>query len=116
MLETMRELPEPTVEEIDLASVMHALADPSRLRSVAALAEATDLTSCTDLAELAGAEGLAKSTWSHHLRVLREAGVIRTRHDGTRKFVTLRRADLDHRFPGLLDAVLEGARAEFADD
>ena len=76
--ETMRELPEPAVEEIDLASVMHTLADPSRLRSVAALADATDVTSCSDLAELAGAEGLAKSTWSHHLRVLREAGVIRT--------------------------------------
>ncbi len=112
----MRELPEPTVEEIDLASVMHALADPSRLRSVAALADGSGLTNCSDLAELAGAEGLAKSTWSHHLRVLREAGVIRTRHDGTRKLVSLRRADLDRRFPGLLDAVLEGARTEFAND
>jgi len=84
----MRELPEPATEEIDLASVMHALADPSRLRSVAALSETDGVTTCTDLADLAGAEGLAKSTWSHHLRVLREAGVIRTRHDGTRKLVS----------------------------
>ena len=112
----MRELPEPATEEIDLASVMHALADPSRLRSVAALSETDGVTTCTDLADLAGAEGLAKSTWSHHLRVLREAGVIRTRHDGTRKLVSLRRDDLDSRFPGLLDAVLEGARAEMARD
>ena len=57
-----------------------------------------------------------KSTWSHHLRVLREAGVMRARHDGTWKFVSLRRTDLDRRFPGLLDAVLQGARSEFAND
>ncbi len=116
MRDGMRELPEPTVEEIDLASVMHALADPSRLRSVASLADAPGLTTCTELADLAASEGLAKSTWSHHLRVLREAGVIRTRHDGTRKFVSLRRADLDSRFPGLLEAVLEGVHADFAKD
>ena len=91
-------------------------ADPSRLRSVASLADAPGLTTCTELADLAASEGLAKSTWSHHLRVLREAGVIRTRHDGTRKFVSLRRADLDSRFPGLLEAVLEGVHADFAKD
>lgn len=108
----MRELPEPSADEIDLASVMHAFADPSRLRTLVALAAATADETCTDLAELAGTGGLAKSTWSHHLRVLREAGVIHTRHDGTRKLVTLRRADLDARFPGLLDAVLEGVTSE----
>jgi DNA-binding transcriptional ArsR family regulator len=109
----MRELPGPAVEDIDMASVMHALADPSRLRTVSALAETSDLC-CADLGELAGSQGLAKSTRSHHLRVLREAGVIRTRYDGQRKLVALRREDLDARFPGLLDAVLVGARSEIA--
>jgi DNA-binding transcriptional ArsR family regulator len=109
----LRELPGPSVEDIDLASVMHALADPSRLRTVSALAGTTELC-CSDLDEVTGARGLAKSTRSHHLRVLREAGVIRARHDGQRKLVTLRRDDLDGRFPGLLDAVLAGARSEIA--
>jgi DNA-binding transcriptional ArsR family regulator len=109
----LRELPGPAVEEIDLASVMHALADPSRLRTVSALAETSELC-CSDLGALPGSAGLAKSTRSHHLRVLREAGVIRTRYDGQRKLVSLRREDLDARFPGLLDAVLAGARSGMA--
>ena len=109
----LRELPGPAAEDIDLASVMHALADPSRLRTVSALAGPAELC-CADLGELPGLVGLAKSTRSHHLRVLREAGVIRTRYDGQRKLVTLRREDLDARFPGLLEAILAGARSELA--
>ena len=109
----MRELPGPAADDIDLASVMHALADPSRLRTVSILAESPELC-CGDLGELSGSLGLAKSTRSHHLRVLREAGVVRARYDGQRKFVMLRKDDLDARFPGLLDAVLAGARSEFA--
>ena len=109
----MRELPGPAVEDIDLASVMHALADPSRLRTVSALAETAELC-CSALSELPGLPGLGKSTRSHHLRVLREAGVIRARYDGQRKLVALRREDLDARFPGLLDAVLAGARSGMA--
>jgi DNA-binding transcriptional ArsR family regulator len=109
----LRELPGPALEDIDLASVMHALADPSRLRTVSALAETSELC-CADLGELTGSLGLSKSTRSHHLRVLREAGVIRTRYDGQRKLAMLRRNDLDARFPGLLDAILVGARSEIA--
>jgi DNA-binding transcriptional ArsR family regulator len=109
----LRELPGPAVEDIDLASVMHALADPSRLRTVSILAESPELC-CSDLGELTRSLGLAKSTRSHHLRVLREAGVITTRYDGQRKLVSLRKDDLDARFPGLVDAVLGGARSELA--
>jgi DNA-binding transcriptional ArsR family regulator len=43
---------------------------------------------------------------THHFRILREAGVIEQRRDGTSKLTSLRREDLDARFPGLLDAVL----------
>ena len=52
---------------------------------------------------------VAKSTLSHHLRVLREAGLTLTEPTGTQRVVSLRRADLDERFPGLLDAVLGAA-------
>ncbi|MEV5892427.1 ArsR/SmtB family transcription factor [Nonomuraea fuscirosea] len=55
---------------------------------------------------------VAKSTLSHHLRVLRDVGITRTRQEGTRCFAQLRRADLDARFPGLLDAVLEMAQSD----
>jgi DNA-binding transcriptional ArsR family regulator len=102
----MRERPEFPTDELDLPSVMHALADPSRLRMVAALDGGAELA-CAVLAERAGV-GMAKSTTSHHLSVLRHAGLIRTRHEGQRKLATLRRAELDERFPGLLNAVIRG--------
>jgi hypothetical protein len=53
------------------------------------------------------APGITKSIRTHHFRVLREAGLIEQWKDGTSKFSVLRRADLDARFPGLLDAVLQ---------
>jgi DNA-binding transcriptional ArsR family regulator len=102
----MRDRPELPTEEIDLASVMHALADPSRLRMVAALDGRPEL-SCAALGEQAGT-GMAKSTTTHHLGVLRDAGLISTRQEGQRKLATLRRAEIDTRFPGLLDAVIAG--------
>jgi DNA-binding transcriptional ArsR family regulator len=106
----LRERPDLTSQELDLAAVMHALADPSRLRMVAALDEEAEL-SCAALGEKAGT-AMAKSTTTHHLGVLREAGLITTRHEGQRRLATLRRSDLDARFPGLLDAVIAGVTSQ----
>jgi DNA-binding transcriptional ArsR family regulator len=54
---------------------------------------------------------VAKSTASHHLKTLWRAGVTTEREQGTCKFVQLRRAELDGRFPGLLDSVLRAVDA-----
>ena len=91
----------PTRSEIDLPTVLHALSDPQRLRIVGQLATRGEPCAC-------GSFGLdvTKSTLTHHFRVLREAGVISQEVAGTSKLNTLRREDLDARFPGLLDAVL----------
>ena len=105
----MREQAELSREELDLPSVMHALADPSRLRMVAVLDNGVEL-SCSELGEQAGT-ATAKSTTTHHVAVLRDAGLIRTRHEGQRKLVRLRRVELDAKFPGLLDAVIGGMDA-----
>jgi DNA-binding transcriptional ArsR family regulator len=90
---------------IELASVLDALSDPVRLEIVEGLASGGE-RACG----LLGGR-VADSTRSHHLRVLREAGVTVTRRDGTRRLVSLRRDDLDARFPGLLDAVLRARLA-----
>jgi DNA-binding transcriptional ArsR family regulator len=99
----VRELPQPATEDIQLAAVMHALSDPIRLELVARLAENVDGENCGDVGD--GID-LHKSTISHHYRVLREAGVTLTAIRGRSRVVTLRREDLDKRFPGLLDSVL----------
>jgi DNA-binding transcriptional ArsR family regulator len=102
-LEAQDPLAHPAPHEIELAAVLHALSDPMRLRIVAALA-IEDKRTCKSF-ELP----VTKSTCTHHFRVLREAGVIRQRLEGTTRLNSLRRADLDERFPGLLDSVLRAA-------
>jgi DNA-binding transcriptional ArsR family regulator len=55
---------------------------------------------------------LPKSTRSHHLKILREAGVLRNVPQGRQRHLSLRRADLDARFPGLLALVLTADSAD----
>lgn len=99
---------QPEPGDIELTDVLSALADPVRLGMVAALAEHDGDVPCGTFALPVG-----KSTASWHFRVLREAGVLHQYDRGTRRFNQLRRADLDARFPGLLDLVLaEGRRVE----
>jgi DNA-binding transcriptional ArsR family regulator len=97
----------PAREEIDLAAVLHALSDPVRLGIVAAMRESGEERRCGSF----GAP-VTKSTLTHHFRVLREAGVIAQRHEGTARLTSLRHEDLDERFPGLLDAVVGAAGGE----
>jgi DNA-binding transcriptional ArsR family regulator len=99
------DLHHPERNEIELPSVMHALSDPQRLEIVRTLAESGAPIACGTIKV-----GVAKSTMTHHFRVLREAGVVRQRREGTTKLTELRREDLDVRFPGLLDAVLNAER------
>lgn len=90
----------PPTGALGLVDVLHALADPTRLTIVETL-HAEGERACGTFPV-----SVAPSTLTHHFRVLREAGVIRQREAGARRWTALRRADLDDRFPGLLDSVL----------
>jgi DNA-binding transcriptional ArsR family regulator len=89
----------PDVDELELPKVLEALADPVRLEIVAAVAPGERPCGSFPLP-------VGDSTRSHHLRILREAGVTQTRLSGTQRLVSLRRDDLERRFPGLLGSVL----------
>ncbi|WP_103500541.1 MULTISPECIES: helix-turn-helix transcriptional regulator [unclassified Streptomyces] len=104
-----RVLLHPTLAEIRLERVLHALSDPVRLRVVRALAEARDGLPCS-LIDLP----VSKSTTTHHFRVLRQSGVVRQQYRGTAKINELRRDELDWLFPGFLAGVLEAARQQEA--
>ncbi len=99
----MRKMIFPIQEQIDLTSVLYALSDPTRLQIVKSLAETEELTCCAFVFKSA----IAKSTLSHHFKVLRDAGVIYTRCEGTQGINSLRKLDLDQRFPQLLDVILK---------
>jgi DNA-binding transcriptional ArsR family regulator len=90
----------PDPDDVSLSRVLFALSDPVRLGMVRVLAEREAVNSL-DL----GPE-MPKSTVTHHTRILREAGVTRTRPEGRACWISLRRELLDRRFPGLLNAVL----------
>ncbi|HEY9621737.1 MAG TPA: helix-turn-helix domain-containing protein [Crinalium sp.] len=100
----MRLVYHPDRKDITLAGVLYALGDPVRLEIVTRLAEKGEQPCCGfDFA-------IAKSTMSHHFRVLRESGVLYCRKEGTQHMNSLRRDDLDALFPGLLDVILQAAQ------
>ncbi|WP_288132015.1 helix-turn-helix transcriptional regulator [Microbulbifer sp.] len=96
----MRPFKHPDPSDFVLERVLYALSDPVRLEIVRKLAE-TEEASC---GELDG--GRPKSSMSHHFRVLRDSGLVCTYGVGTTHMNSLRREDVEKRFPGLLDAVL----------
>ncbi len=101
----MRTISHPPIEEVDLVAVLHALSDPVRLDVVGQLADGCELA--------CGAINgkVSKSTLSHHLKVLRDAGVTHMRVTGTKRMVSLRQEELGQRFPGLLESVLRCKQA-----
>ncbi|WP_433250669.1 ArsR/SmtB family transcription factor [Streptosporangium sp. CA-135522] len=101
----MNRLPQPAMEDFRLADVLRALADPVRLEVLVRISGGGEHPCVQTGASL----GVHKSTMSHHYRVLREAGITSTRQEGRIKYLSLRRDELDSRFPGLLDAVLASA-------
>jgi DNA-binding transcriptional ArsR family regulator len=95
------DLPQPPVDAISLDGALSALAHPMRRRVVLELAAGDgEPRSCASFAL-----PKARSTRSHHWKVLREAGLISQRDFGNGSVVTLRRRELEARFPGLLDAL-----------
>jgi DNA-binding transcriptional ArsR family regulator len=104
MLSVMDDGIEPAAEDIQLPRVLAALADPHRLAAVRFVASHGE-SWCAQVIEQAG-RPRTKPTFSHHLRILREAGIITKRIQGAKGYMSLRKADLDRRFPGLIDSVL----------
>ncbi|KAG1716994.1 ArsR/SmtB family transcription factor [Enterobacter bugandensis] len=96
----------PETEQILLENVLFALGNPLRLSIIRRLADGSEL-SCNALRP----EDVVKSTMTHHWRVLRDSGVIWQRPQGRENMISLRREDLDARFPGLVEILLKAKSA-----
>ncbi|MGP3990218.1 ArsR/SmtB family transcription factor [Streptomyces sp. 3N207] len=90
--------------DLEMSEVLHALGDPVRLALVRDMAESGESPCSPEWLQV------PRSTLSNHWRILREAGITRTRRMGKARLMSLRRDALDARFPGLLDAVLADGR------
>lgn len=99
-IENMKITNHPSTEEIRLDSVMAALSSPLRLAAVRMIAQGGEHPCCAVLPTI------GKSTMTHHFRILRDSGVVWQRRIGQEYRLSLRREDLDARFPGLLDSIL----------
>jgi len=98
----MKNLTHPSKEDISLFALLYALSEPLRFTIIEQLADGEELT-CGNF-KLPYSKG--KSTMTHHFKVLRDAGLICTRVDGREHYTSLRRQDIEQRFPGLLDALI----------
>jgi len=100
----------PTRDQFELPLLLDCLSDPTRLAITYSLSlhenRDTELR-CSDFVNFG-----AKSNLAYHFARLREAGVVRTRVEGTTRYMQLRRKDLDARFTGLIDAILTGVRRD----
>jgi DNA-binding transcriptional ArsR family regulator len=105
MVATARELPHPDIADVAITDVLFALSDPARLELVRLLAAEgpQSVANCQVIDPDA-----PKSTFSHHLKALREAGVVRNEPSGRQRMISLRRDELEIRYPGLLDSILGG--------
>ena len=98
----------PAAADITLAGVLGALSDPMRLKILKKLLESRNGTmSCSGAAPCTE---MAKSTLSHHFRVLRDAGLIRTTKQGVENLNCVRWDEVNARFPGLLRAIMKFER------
>lgn len=95
----MKTYARPKITQVTLEAVMHALSDPCRVAIVRALLTQPELA-CNELPV-----DVAKATLSHHMDVLRESGLIETHIAGAKCLSSVRQADMDKRFPGVLALV-----------
>jgi DNA-binding transcriptional ArsR family regulator len=100
MILCMRPYKHPAPDQFTLERLFHALSDPARLDIVRHLARVKEAT----CGELDG--GRPKSSMSHHFRILRESGLVITRTEGAVHQNSLRRKEMNVRFPKLLDVIL----------
>jgi len=87
--------------DVQLIQVLYALGDPVRMSIVMQLKDGTEMT-CNQF-KIASKH---KSTLTHHFKVLREAGITRTRLQGREHYLSLRLDELSRHFPGVMESIL----------
>jgi DNA-binding transcriptional ArsR family regulator len=109
----MRPLIHPSVEDITVEGILHALSDPVRAAIYAELAVCSGAT-CSNFLKVSDRD-IPKSTLSQHFRALREAGLIRSERQGVEMRNSTRYAEVEQRFPGLVAAIMTAHQTQAAE-
>jgi DNA-binding transcriptional ArsR family regulator len=101
----MRPLFHPSVEEVSVEAILHALSDPIRVAIFSEIVGSECSRNCSNFLNVSEKD-IPKSTLSQHFKVLREAGLIRGERRGVEMHNTSRCVEIDGRFPGLIAAIV----------
>lgn len=109
----MRPLIHPSIEDVTVEGILHALSDPLRVHIFAEIAAAKCSQNCSTFLELSD-RTVPKSTLSQHFKSLREAGLITSERRGVEVHNVSRCPEIEAKFPGLLPAILQAHRTQSA--
>jgi DNA-binding transcriptional ArsR family regulator len=111
----MRPLFHPSVEDVTVEAILHALSDPVRAAIYADIVGQDCTHNCTNFSKV-NDKPIPKSTLSQHFRALREAGLIRGERIGVEMHNTSRCTEIDGRFPGLIASIMNAHSIQLADE
>ena len=107
----MRPLFHPSMEDVTVEGIMHALSDPVRVAIFTQIAGANGSQTCSNFVNI-NEKAIPKSTLSQHFKALREAGLIRSERRGVEMHNISRCAELEKRFPGLILAIVNAHKVQ----
>ena len=102
----MRPLIHPSIEDITVEAILHALSDPVRVAIYTDIVNSDCSQNCSNFLQV-NEQTIPKSTLSQHFKALREAGLIRSERRGVEMHNTSRCAEIDQRFPGLIPTIIK---------
>src|ERR1700689_1071603 len=107
----MRPLYHPSLDDISVEGILHALSDPVRAHILARILRAEGAQTCSAFLQISE-RPIPKSTLSQHFKALREAGLIRSERKGVELHNTTRCLELEKRFPGLIAAIVNAHKVQ----
>lgn len=110
----MRPLFHPSVEDVTVEAILHALSDPIRVAIYAGIVGSDCSQNCSAFLSVSN-KTIPKSTLSQHFKALREAGLIYSERRGVEMHNTSRCAEMEKRFPGLILAIVNAHNIQLKD-
>ena len=107
----MKPLTHPSIQNVTVEGILHALSDPARVAIYARLAGSDGTAACSGFSSVLD-RNIPKSTLSQHFRALRESGLIRSERHGVEMRSTSRCKEIEQRFPGLIPAILNALKVQ----
>jgi DNA-binding transcriptional ArsR family regulator len=109
----MRPLFHPSIEDVTVEGILHALSDPVRVAIFSQIVGGGCPQTCSGFLHISQ-KAVPKSTLSQHFKALREAGLIRGERIGVEMRNTSRCTEIDQRFPGLIAAIVKAHNVQLA--